>query len=67
MKYLWIVFAGAGLLLCILTHLYELVFGQLSFWIYLGLIGISLVLLLVGVILGLVRVFAQKKGPTTQP
>ncbi len=66
-RYIWLIVAAVGLLVCVLTHVYELFFGQLGFWIYLILMGVSLVLMLIGVILGLVRVFSKKHSTTLQP
>ena len=65
-RYLWIILAACGLFICGLTHLYELLLGQLPFWLYLGLLGLSLALLLTGVIWGLVRVFGGKKPSAPQ-
>lgn len=64
-RYLWLIFAGAGLLLWGLTHLYEFFFAPLPFWPYLALIGGSLLLLLAGVILGLIQAFTRKKPEPT--
>ncbi len=65
-SYLWIILAAAGLAVWAFTHLYELIFGLLPFWIYLGLMGVSLLLLLAGIIMGLIRVFSRKKD-ASQP
>ena len=66
-RYVWLIVATVGLLVCVLTHVYELLFGQLGFWIYLILMGVSLALMLIGVILGLIRVFSKKHSTNLQP
>lgn len=61
-QYLWLIFAAAGLLLWGAVHLWELILGPVTFWLYLGLMGLSLLLLLTGVIWGLARVFRRPKA-----